>query len=254
MTVSVMISTMNNLKPLFFKKNKGHTIVVNQTESLGNLHDLENCILVEINDKGLAKSRNIALEKTKTDFALISDDDVAYVENYDLIVEKYFKILPDADILTFQIHDNNGRPYKNYKNKIFKHNKISILKVSSVEIAINIRSIKNNDIKFDEKFGLGAQFKCGEENIFLLDCLDKGLIAYYINIPLVIHPLESSGKNIDYNYFYARGAVFFRMYGMMVAFLFYCYFSFFKSVNKSSFFSNLIIMIKGANMYKKGIK
>ncbi|MFP5005331.1 hypothetical protein ACLFLN_06240 [Acinetobacter pittii] len=130
-------------------------------------------------------------------------------------------------------------------------NKFSIMKVSSVEIVFNKESILSKNIGFDERFGLGSFFKSGEENIFLSDCLKSGLNIYAVNQKLVFHPFESSGKIINDNFFYDRGAVFFRIYGFLMANLLYIYFSYKKSSKKRYFLSNLFLMYKGLFNYLK---
>ncbi len=163
----------------------------------------------------------------------------------------FFNTIPDADILVFQIYTPEGYPYKTYKDYIYKMNKFSIMKVSSVEIVFNKESILSKNIGFDERFGLGSFFKSGEENIFLSDCLKSGLNIYAVNQKLVFHPFESSGKIINDNFFYDRGAVFFRIYGFLMANVLYIYFSYKKSSKKRYFLSNLFLMYKGLFNYLK---
>jgi hypothetical protein len=60
-----------------------------------------------------------------------------------------------------------------------KLNKILIHKIASVETTMRLNSIKN--IKFNELFGAGSKyFQCGEENIFLKDCIHKKRHIRYI--------------------------------------------------------------------------
>ncbi|AMQ57580.1 glycosyltransferase [Algoriphagus sanaruensis] len=165
-------------------------------------------------EKGLSKSRNRALERTSAEIALISDDDVQFVENLEQKVIQAFEAYPKADVLTFNIKTPEGIPYKSsYRNSAFLHTSSSIYKVSSVEIAFRPARIKQAKIKFDEHFGLGAEFKSGEEVIFLNDCLKAGLSVMYVPITVGIHPLESSGKVLDQAYFRSKGAIVRRLYG-----------------------------------------
>ncbi|WP_180065132.1 glycosyltransferase family A protein [Acinetobacter sp. YH16037] len=241
--VSVLISTMNNVVPKFFIKNKGLSVVVNQTKDDDFFSEEHGWI--KSNQIGLSKSRNLAIKNAKTKFCCISDNDVYYINNYDELIVKYFNQYPNADILLFQIKDDCDIPYKKYKDKVYKVGFFDVLKFSSIEIVFRRESIIANNIVFDERFGLGALYKCGEENIFLLDCLKAGLNIYSINVPLVIHPLESSGKIIDDSYFYCRGAVFTRLYGFVIAFLIFIIFCFKKTNNYKNLFHNFILMVKG---------
>ncbi|EPL1602606.1 glycosyltransferase [Acinetobacter baumannii] len=248
--VCVLLSTMNNKIPLFLKKNSGVSVVINQTKDL-NFVGFNNIAFHNFNEKGLSKSRNRAILLANSKYCCIADDDIYYVDDYKEKIIKSFDAIPDADVLVFQIYTPEGLPYKKYKNYIFKMNKFSIMKVSSIEIIFNREAILSKNIRFDESFGLGSLFKSGEENIFLADCLKNGLNIYAVNENLVFHPFESSGKIINDNFFYDRGAVFFRIYGFFIANLLYFYFSFKKSKNKRQALSNLILMYKGLFRYLK---
>jgi len=166
-------------------------------------------------EKGLSKSRNRAISLSTADICLISDDDVEFLDDIEEKIIKAFKKYPDADIITFQVKTPEGNDYKNYPKGSFVHNKRTILKVSSVEIAFKKSSVIANNLKFDEHFGLGAMFPTGEEAIFLSDALKAGLKIVYEPIPIVIHPQESSGKNFhQQNFFIAKGALFYRLFGI----------------------------------------
>lgn len=242
--ISVLISTMNNIVPKFFSKNKGLAVVVNQTKDDGLLSDEHGWI--KSDQIGLSKSRNLAIKNAQSKYCCISDNDVYYVGNYEELIRNSFSKYPHADVLLFQIKDENDVPYKKYENKVYKVGFFDVLKFSSIEIVFKRKSIIDKNIFFDERFGLGSLYKCGEENIFLLDCLKSNLNIYSINIPLVIHPLESSGKIIDDLYFYNRGAVFTRLYGFSFAFLIFIIFCFKKTKNYKYLFHNFLLMIKGS--------
>ena len=131
----------------------------------------------------------------------------------------------------------------------------SIMKVSSIEIAFRINSIKIKNLKFDEKFGLGTNNPTGEEAIFLSDALKQGLKILYIPLPIVFHPKESSGGMFKDNpkLIRAKGAMFYRIFGIwgyLVSFLFAL-----KKYRMSNykFFKFLTYMLEGINKYKKEI-
>lgn len=165
-------------------------------------------------EKGISRSRNRALEKSEADIVLFADDDLVFVNDLQSKVTRAFQNFPNADVITFRVQTPEGQPYKDsYKNEPFFHTRSSIFKVSSVEIAVRSSRIKEAKIKFDEHFGLGSQFKSGEEVIFLNDCLNAGLKLMYVPEVLVVHPIESSGKILDAGYFRSKGAIVKRLYG-----------------------------------------
>ena len=171
--------------------------------------------LFEYTERGLARSRNHALDHATGEICLLSDDDLQYEKDIEKIVTDAFEKNPAADIITFQIETSDGKPFSSYKNESFWHNKRTIMRVASVEIAFKRSSIKKSHLRFDEHFGLGVEFPTGEENIFLSDALDRGLKLLYIPVPIVIHPPESSGENYDNTKLVqAKGAMFVRIFGL----------------------------------------
>ena len=51
----------------------------------------------------------------------MADDDVVYVENFKEIILSAFIKHEDADIITFQMNDDEGQLFRNYQD-IVKHN------------------------------------------------------------------------------------------------------------------------------------
>ncbi len=201
-------------------------------------------------EKGLARSRNHALDLARGEICLISDDDLEYEENIEEIITKAFEENPTADIITFQIETPEGEPFNSYPKESFWHNKRSIMRVASVEIAFKRDSLEKEHLRFDEYFGLGATFPTGEENIFLSDALDRELKVLYLPIPIVVHPQESSGADFnDEQLVQAKGAMLQRIFGLKsyAVSLFYAV----KKYRLSNF--SLIrfysLMIQGAKQY-----
>jgi len=216
MKIEVLLSTMNCQDINDLKLNKGNMInnmlVVNQTNNENKLV-FDTIRMFNFSEKGLSKSRNRAIDNSSGDICLIADDDIVYKENIESIIVECFEKNPDADIITFQIETPENGFFKKYSTKEFWHNKRSILRVSSIEVAFKRSSILDSQVRFDELFGLGSKYISGEENIFLMDCLKKGLKIKYIPIPIVIHPYENSRKNYSVQQFISKGALFYRLFG-----------------------------------------
>ena len=197
MNIKVLISTMNknNITDLELeRKHINNCIIVNQTTREMPIQHDENASMISYIEKGLAKSRNRLLDNIpeNTDIAIISDDDVSFVEGYEEKIKKAYEEIEDADIIIFKSLDENGNPRRNYKNKTKKLNKLELLSVCSIEITFKVNKIKNK-IRFNEQFGLAGIYKSGEENIFLEECRRKGLNIYFYNEFINIHPAESTG-------------------------------------------------------------
>ena len=248
MEFQVLISTYKSRVfkniPLVNRLAKSNHIIINQKPDTSGLSG--NLKVINSDDVGLVKSRNMALSHASGDICLVGDYDIQYLSDFKETITNAFSEIPDADVITFQIVATNGSSYKKYKNKVFKHNYRSILKVSSVEMAFKLESIKKNAIKFNEKFGINAKYVSGEEPVFLRDCIKKGLSAYHYPVFICKHPVESSGKNFkNYENLKAKGAMLREIFGVFgcalsVLFLVKNY----KRIN--GFYRSAVIMLRGA--------
>ena len=249
MTFQILISTVDSRF-----QQRGYTLlaphlIIDQLIHMKPTSSLAKNVF-EYAEKGLARSRNHALDLARGEICLISDDDLEYEEDIEEIVTRAFKENPTADIITFQIETPEGKPFNSYPEKSFWHNKRTIMRVASVEIAFRRASIEKKQLRFDENFGLGAMFPTGEENIFLSDALDHGLKLLYLPIPIVIHPQESSGAAFDdAGLIQAKGAMLQRIFGIKgyaVSFLYAL-----KKYQMSTFslFHFYSLMIQGAGQY-----
>lgn len=217
MKIEVLISTMNLIdNDALIKKMKitGPSLTINQITKKGlNLlnNKGQNSILSYL-EKGLSRSRNKALINSNCDICVIADDDMYYEGNYLESITNAYTKYPDADIIIFVV-DNEDIAHK---KKIQKEGRISYLKslkVQSVQMTFKRESILKNNIKFDEHFGAGSTYYWGEENIFLFDCLRKGLKIYYV--PVKIATLEISTSSWDKSntrqHYNIQGIVYYRM-------------------------------------------
>ena len=159
---------------------------------------------VETKERGLSKSRNMALSKASADICMLCDNDVEYVRDYDSIAENAFGAYPDADVIVFFIK----RPERS--EPIFDRPKkmgyLSTMKIFSPEIALRKKSIEG--LRFNELFGAGAKYFMGEENIFLYECLKRGMkIMYVPKMIAQVRSVESTWfKGYDRDFFVSRGA------------------------------------------------
>lgn len=254
MLIEVLISTMNckNVEDLKLNDRNiyGKVLIINQiNKCFYNGKNIKNHDIRLINyiGKGLSESRNKALENAIGDICIIADDDIYYKKDTFQIIKDSFNKYPEADILTFQIETPNRLLYKNYPPKFFWHNKRSILRVSSIEIAFKRNKVIEKGIRFDELFGINSIFPTGEENIFLSDCLKKGLKVGYVPIPIVIHPAPNSFICSDE--LYSKGAIFFRIFGFWAIFLNLLFVIKKYNLTKTGFFNSLKIIYSGTINY-----
>jgi len=152
-------------------------------------------VISQIYGKGVTKSRNNAIRLARGDIGLFSDDDVTYTNEYfDKVIEA-FRNNNELDVGIFKINTPEGVPeYKKYPLNKMKLEKIPF-SIGTIEIAIRVDRIKVKRILFDERFGAGQELLIGlDENIFVLDCIKKGLEVCYFPIFIVNHPIESTAK------------------------------------------------------------
>lgn len=211
--------------------------------------DAEAYSIYFVDSKGLSKSRNFAIEKSSSIYGWFLDDDV---EIDAVSLSRLLETVENQHSLaglTFQFSDKVGRSRKEYKLVEFQHNLFSIMKVSSIEIVVNIDFVKQNKIKLDERFGLGSKYPSGEENIFLSDILKNHGVIKFIPKTVCYHPLETSSSSFFSNIQWrAKGALLARIFGFAGCF-FILPFAFKRLLgNQTSvmqFFSGIKDMIKG---------
>ena len=160
---------------------------------------------IETRERGLSRSRNMAIGRAEADICILCDNDVEYLPDYETRIMDGFARHPDADLIVFYIK-RKEKPVPNFKrSKRMRH--ISVLKIFSPEIAFKRKSIEG--LHFDERFGAGSgKYIRGEENIFLYDCLKKGLKIYYEPVMIAeLREVESTWfRGYDKDFFISRGA------------------------------------------------
>jgi len=129
-------------------------------------------------EKGISVARNVGLKVAQGDIIVLSDDDCWYPIDAMKDIVDIFSKERSAKIILTQIFDKeNNVMYKNYPNdKKYINYKLQLMSKSSIEIAYKRKEMVHNN--FDERFGIGAEFICGEEVDFLLRNLSRNAIFY----------------------------------------------------------------------------
>ena len=196
LSVEVLMAVMNsNCKDSISYSNlQSDAIIINQCEiNKYEEEKIEDSIVrfFSVNDRGLSRSRNLALDLAKGDICLICDDDVKYIDGYVEIVKKAFSEIKDADIIIFDslMKKRNGE-FQSCGFQMVK--RIPRYKTyASCLIAFKREKIQKNQIHFNTNFGTGSgKYSMGEEAIFLRECYKCGLKAYIF--PSVIHEWDFS--------------------------------------------------------------
>lgn len=128
-------------------------------------------------ERGLSKSRNMAIRYADGDICQICDDDQTVVDNGEEIITKVYEDNPDAGVIAFSlIRLDSDKKYPTTRQQLkFRQ----ILKTNSLQITFRRKKIIDKGVNFDEKMGSGTGNGGGEENMFLFDCYRKGIGLLY---------------------------------------------------------------------------
>lgn len=197
MSVQVLVATMNQSDHSLLDKMNIQSDVIVGNQCNNNIIECfeykgNKAIYLNFNEKGVGLNRNNALMRAEGDYCLFADDDMVYIDNYPQIIEQLFADNPRADVIVFNLKENNSKRKQINKKKKIGH--LNYLTYGTARIAIKLESIKKNHIYFNLCFGGGTEHCHGEDNIFLSDCLRKGLkiVAVPVEIAELLNEREST--------------------------------------------------------------
>ena len=153
--MQVLLSIMNiknddELNNLINKmKLTSNYLIINQVKNKEEIK-ISNSKVITVQDKGVSKSRNLALEEAEEEIVLLADDDVIYENNYEKIIKDAYKKYKKADIICFYVESKN-KNRKIKKQITGKMGLFKIMKIVSPQISMKKSSVEK--IKFDENFG-----------------------------------------------------------------------------------------------------
>ena len=208
MNMEVLLSCMNQPDTGIVKQINAQSdiVIVNQCDTNGSTIETfvnENgnpcrILFISTTERGLSRSRNMAIRNAQADICLISDDDELLEPDYRENILQSFEQHPEADLIAFNLLVN-GKHQKEYGNQVKKVGKLMALRISSVQIAFRRQVILEKGLFFDEEMGAGTGHGAGEENKFLYDCIDKGL--HIIFVPIDITNLQERHPSTWFNGF-----------------------------------------------------
>lgn len=266
MKLEVLMSAMHQSDfTLGYKSRvKSDLLIINQCDK----EDYEEILvdgyrwrMISTKERGLSKSRNMALHYAKGDICLWSDDDETFSENYaEVIIEAYVET-PQAAAVVFNVNRINYSMKKAYYRIQNTREAPKYRGYQSGMLSFKRQDIINAQIQFDEKFGSGTPWGGGEEILFERDIREKGLKIY--ENPSEIATLDYGGgsqwfKGYNERYFYNLGAFAFysRHYKVsldLIIMVFYQCFYKLRKERKLSPFMKLNWMIRGMKGIKQNI-
>lgn len=217
MKVEVLVATVNctDVKKLIKKMNiQTDAIIANQCDHIGYEEIKYNNSSIKVYsfpERGVGLNRNNALMRASGDIVLFADDDEVLVDGYEKKVINEFETNEKADFIAFNIesYGNNKRKCK----QIIKEKKIhwyNCLRYGAVRFAVKLESIRKNNIYFSLLFGGGTRYSCGEDSIFIYDCIKSGMVVYQNKTVIAkVNMTKSSWFNgYDKKYYFDKGALF----------------------------------------------
>ena len=170
--------------------------------------------IIDLVGKGVAKSRNAAIENAKGTYLIFADDDITFSEAGLQKLVEYFEAHPECAIIMAQTVDETGELRKSYPTKQHWLTRLNSAKAATYEMMIRVDAIRAKGVQFDENFGAGVENFLGDEYIFIADALKQGLKGVFLPVVVAIHPKESSGSTWGTDRdLAARAKVFTRVFG-----------------------------------------
>ena len=174
----------------------------------------------ELISKGVAKSRNQAIDLALGEYLIFSDDDIAFNEFGLRQAIEFLDAHPDVSLLLGQATDDSGALRKSYPANVEKLGSLNSARAATYELIIRVAEVRRLGVRFDEDFGAGAKNYLGDEYIFVVDLIKAGGRAVFAPITLAQHPTESSGSRWgsaeDRR---ARAVIFTRVFGVFAPFV-----------------------------------
>lgn len=170
--------------------------------------------VIESTERGVGRSRNLALENADSKIVLFSDDDIVYSKGYADRVLEAFNSDPGADIIMFNVDVCEERRTYNITKKMNVH-KWSVGRYPAFAAAARLGSIRKSGVRFSLLFGGGAKYSSGEDNLFFMDSLKAGMVIKAVPVAIGAEKPRKSTWFNGYNekFFFDRGVLFSFLYG-----------------------------------------
>ncbi len=139
MKIEVLVATMHQKDHSLVEKMNIQTdaVVINQCDKDSYEefeHNGKRIKFISNTQRGLSRSRNLALEKATEDVCIIADDDVVYEDGYEEMVKQAYEEIPEADIIVFDVPLKSQINKKKFGEETFRMNLRQALRVPSYRI------------------------------------------------------------------------------------------------------------------------
>ena len=210
--------------------------------------------VVDSSQRGLARSRNLALDKAQAEFIWLCDDDVAIAPDAEKTILSAFEEHPEADAIAFNV--TSLTPDRPQRPIVAEHSlKLSnSMRYPTYRFVYRLAALKKAGLRFDERFGSGSVYTSGEDSLFTAACLKAGLklIAMPLEIGCVEHADSGWFDGFTDKFLHDKGALFEAIFGFGLP---YCALMLYRHPEWRGgrpLFKALTIMQKGAREYRRG--
>lgn len=252
MKLEVLMSCMHQADDELVRKSRitGDVVVINQCDRDGYDEYLTQdgkARMFHTTQRGLTKSRNMAIEKAQADICLLCDDDEMFVSDYEKAILQAYEELPQADVIVFKMVN---RP-PSFADQVMRLRFPQTMKVSSWQISFNRENLLRTGVRFDELLGAGTGNGAEEELKFLLDCERANLVIYYFPVQIASVAQEKSTwfGGFTQTFFENRGATTRYILGAPMASLYALYYV----ICKRSMYCNDISLLRAFVATFRGI-
>ena len=221
MSVQLLISCVDENIPELIEKLglESPAVIVNQCGEDKEEHLKVQEVPVDIyyrNERGVGRSRNLALSKADQDICLFGDEDIVYVKGYEARIEAEFAAHPEADGIMFQVEVTPER--KTYQND--EWGKVTLLncgRYPAYSMAFRREKLHKTGVKFSLLFGGGAPYSNGEDSLFIRQLIKAGMQIYKSPVCIGEEIPRPSTWFTGYHdkFFFDRGVLYHFLYGAM---------------------------------------
>lgn len=212
MRIEVIISAMNVETIDFYKKFniESDCLIINQAgynayeEKTDGDYKIR---MITTDTKGSGTSRNIGLLNSTADIIVFADDDEVFEKGYVQKIKDGFISHPDVDFFVFKtiIYQDGKEIVKVSEEKNL--NFYNCLRYGSVHFVFKREAIERKNIHLSTYFGAGTENGSGEDSLFIMGAIKKG-IKVRTNTDLLARVYNDGStwfRGFDEKYFYDKG-------------------------------------------------
>ncbi len=188
MTFNVLISCMHEKDASIIQRSnvQSDVVVVNQCDHdqveefdfINKFGRVCHVKFVSTRERGLSKSRNMAIRNAWADICLLCDDDEVIVDEAEQIILRSYEDNIKVGLIAFSLKRNDI--VRTYPTKQADLSFIQILRTSSQQITFSKKLMGDDLVWFDEEMGSGTANGGGEETKFMFDLKKRGYKLLYI--------------------------------------------------------------------------